>query len=162
MRRNEFIDKVKGSWREYEVSVSGLTEARILQPATCGEWSIRDVIAHVMWYEREMVEVIRRRALVGSPLWNLPLEERNAAVRAEMSGYSWQVLSIEFKEVHQRLVEQLESLSDEDLNQADHFREMPPDWIPWEVIASNTFEHYPEHCRDIQRAFPSQSNQEHP
>jgi uncharacterized protein (TIGR03083 family) len=162
MRRNEFIRKVKESWREYEASLSGLTEAQILQPATCGEWSIREVIAHVMWYEREMVAVIRQRELVGSALWSLPLEERNTAVSAEMNGVSWQALSTEFREVHQGLLEQLENLSDEDLNQADRFRAMPPDWIPWEVIASNTFEHYPEHSRAIQRAFPRQSNQDHP
>jgi hypothetical protein len=47
----------------------------------------------------------------------------------------------------------LEELADDDLLHASHFREMPSDWIPWQVIASNTFEHYPVHTADICKAF---------
>lgn len=39
----------------------------------------------------------------------------------------------------------LKSLDEQALNQAAAFPGMPPEWTPWEVIASNTYEHYDDH-----------------
>lgn len=157
MNKTEFVSRVKETHQEYATALAGLTEAQMLQPNTCGGWSVKDVIAHVAWHEREMAGVIRQRALVGSSLWSLPLEQRNAAIFAENRDRPLTEVLDEARRVFPEMLELLEGLTDEDLLDASHFREMPPDWIPWEVIASNTFEHYPDHTADICKAFPSSS-----
>ena len=43
----------------------------------------------------------------------------------------------------------METLTDEDLLDASHFAEMPSNWKPWEVIASNTYEHYDDHLAEL-------------
>ncbi|MDE0217922.1 MAG: hypothetical protein OXJ90_01530 [Spirochaetaceae bacterium] len=52
----------------------------MLQPRAGGCWSGKDIVAHVIWYEREMVGVLKSRVLAGSDLWALPVDERNSAV----------------------------------------------------------------------------------
>ena len=137
----------------YLTILAGLDTTQLLQPNSCGEWSVKDVIAHVSWYERQMVGMITTRSLAGSPWWNLTLEVRNAAIQAENRDRPLEEILKESQEVFGELMKQLESLSEEDLHTANNFKDMPTEWVPWEVIASNTFEHYPDHSRDIQTAF---------
>jgi uncharacterized protein (TIGR03083 family) len=154
MNKAEFINKVKTTHKEYETALEELSASQMSQPRTCGEWSVKDVIAHVAWHERQMVGVISTRTLGGSPWWNLSLEERNAAIHVENKDRPMEETLKEARVVFDELITQLESLSEEDLHTAGNFKDMPIDWKPWEVIASNTFEHYPDHARDIRAAFP--------
>ncbi|MEW6092664.1 MAG: ClbS/DfsB family four-helix bundle protein [Chloroflexota bacterium] len=154
MNKSEFLSKVNETYQEYLSILASLSAAQMLQPRTCGEWSVKDVIAHVTWHEREMVGVLKERALVGSDLWNLPLDQRNAVIYESNKDLPLAEVLSEAESVHRELLEFLAGITDEDLLEARHFREMPPDWIPWEVFASNTFEHYPDHVADIRKAFP--------
>jgi uncharacterized protein (TIGR03083 family) len=156
MDKLEFITKVKKTHQDYGTILAGLTEAQMIQPHTCGEWTVKDVIAHVTWYEREMVGVLEQCALVGSKLWDLPLDQRNAAIYSENKEHPLPDVLTESRQIYQSMLNLLEGLTDEDLLDSSHFREMPPDWIPWQVIASNTFEHYPVHTADIRKAFGRQ------
>jgi len=119
------------------------------RPRTPGEMSLRDILFHIAWYEREMVEMLQLRALVGSPWWELPVDERNAHIQAEAQSASLlQAWRLE-QQVYTELMSQLQSIRDEELEDARFFQEMPSDWIPWQVIASNTYEHYAEHYSGI-------------
>jgi uncharacterized protein (TIGR03083 family) len=153
----EFIARVTSTRKEYDDLLSGLDEAQMTCPRTCGEWSVKDVIAHVTWYERQMVAVIEQRALVGSDLWALDLEQRNAAIYAQNRDRPLAEILRESMTVHASLMASLLTLNDIDLLEASRFREMPGEWLPWEMIGSNTFEHYPDHTTDIRRAFPGRS-----
>ncbi len=158
MKKEEFIQKVKETHSEFEKMLARLSPAQLTQSKTCGEWSVKDVIAHVTWHERQMVGVISTKTLGGSPWWNLSLEARNAAIHAENKDRPLQEILKDAQVVFGELLTQLESLSEEDLQMAGNFKDMPPEWKPWEVIASNTFEHYPDHTRDIRAAFPEIAN----
>jgi hypothetical protein len=153
MRKKEFIEKIREAHREWEAVLAGLDEAQMLQPHTCGEWSVKDVVAHITWHEKEMASVLKERALKGSDLWNLTIDERNATICAENKDRPLGDVLAESGRVFQSLMEYLLPLTDEDLTDPGRFNEMPPDWNPWEVIASNTFEHYPDHIVDIRKAF---------
>ena len=150
MKKQTFLTNLEQTWACFRGSYTGLTEAQLTEPGVTGEWSVKDVIAHVSWYERQMVGMITTRSLAGSPWWNLTLEVRNAAIQAENRDRPLDEILKESQEVFGELMKQLESLSEEDLHTAINFKDMPTEWVPWEVIASNTFEHYPDHSRDIQ------------
>jgi uncharacterized damage-inducible protein DinB len=153
MNRTEFLDKVDTARRQWEEAVAHVPEDRLTEPSLADAWSIKDLIGHVLWYEREMINVIRERALVGSPFWELPLEERNAAIHAEFRDRPAADVLAEADSVWTRLRPELETLTDDDLAEAHRFRDLAdaiPGAAPWEVIGSNTFEHYEDHARDVQ------------
>ena len=106
----------------------------MLPPGAAGEWSVKDVIAHVMWGEREMVGVMQTHTLVGSDLWNLPEDERNAIMVAEQRDRSLHDVLTEERQVYAQFVEQVQALPDEDFTDARRFREMPEQWLPWQVL----------------------------
>jgi hypothetical protein len=153
--KKEFVSRVKTTHLEYETLLSDLSKEQMLQPHTCGEWSVKDVIAHITWHEREMVGILRHKALIGSEMWNGPLEKRNKAIHAQYKDQQLAGILTEARDVFHDLLKLLEDLNDQDLLDPSHFREMPDDWLPWQVIASNTYDHYPDHVADIRKAFPA-------
>ncbi len=136
-------------WDDLLAELLPLGEAALTAPGAAGEWSVKDVISHVAWFEREMVGVMRARALVGSDLWRLPLDERNDVICAENRARPLPDVLVEAGRVYAELLAALETLTDADLADPARFAEMPADWLPWEMIASNSFEHYRDHAPDL-------------
>ena len=62
MDKTTFIETLLARRAAWEALFAEVGEARMLQPGVAGEWSVKDVIAHVMWSEREMVGVMQARA----------------------------------------------------------------------------------------------------
>ncbi len=156
MNKQTFITTLLAERAQWDALLAEIGEARMMQPAV-GEWTVKDIIAHTAWYEREMVEVLRARALVGSDLWGAPLEERNAAIFEENRHRPLAEVLAEARQVFAQLLEELQSLSDEDLSDPRRFREMPAEWMPWQVIASNCFEHYPQHIPELRAWLDAQT-----
>jgi hypothetical protein len=88
-------------------------------------------------------------ALVGSDLWQLPHDERNVPIYEENRHRSLEEVLSDAEQVYDQLFETITSLSEDELSDASHFRDMPSEWVPWQVIAGNTYEHYHQHIPDI-------------
>ena len=151
MNKREFIDRVKSERSRWDELMARVPDDLMLKPGVEGDWSAKDILGHVMWYEREMIGMLKAHALVGSDWWEMPLEERNTAVHGEDSGMSLDEVRTEVAWVFPALVKQLELLPEEALNDAAHFEGMPAEWAPSDVIGSNTFRHYPEHTESIRQ-----------
>ncbi len=149
MNKSMLLDTLRAGRAQWEALLAQVGEMRMLQPGVAGEWSVKDIIAHVTWGERELVGVLQARALVGSDLWNLPQDDRNAVVFEENRDRPLHEVLAGAQQVHAQLLEALEALSDEDLNDPRRFRDMPAGWIPWQIIAGNTYKHYQQHIPSI-------------
>jgi hypothetical protein len=145
MTKSEFMTKLTQSRRRWDEAAAGISASDGLKPGFCGVWSLKDLIAHIYWYEAEMLNILRTRNFEGSPLWNLPLEERNAAVQQEVAHFSWAEISGLEPKTYRDLLVEVEKLTDRELNDPSAFTGMPENWIPWEVLEGNTWEHYDDH-----------------
>ena len=124
-------------------------EERMTVPGAQGDWTIKDIMAHILWYEREMAHLLQTRALAGSDLWNLPLDERNALIFTQNHARPLQEVMAEARQVYAQLLEQAQTLSDDELNDPRRFQAMPDDWVPWQILADNTWAHEREHAASI-------------
>jgi hypothetical protein len=59
-------------------------------------------------------------------------------------------------QVYALLLQALEGLDEGDLNDPSRFRDMPLDWIPYQLLADNTYDHYDHHAADIRRWLAAQ------
>ena len=153
MDRTTFIEELHAGRREWEAALAAVPEARMTEPGLAGGWTVRDVVAHVAWSEHEMAGVIRQRALVGSPLWALDTDSRNARVVAESRERALDEVLADERTVWAELLPGLESLTDEDLEDPARFDRMDqvPGFLPWQIFAGATFRHHREHAGDIAR-----------
>jgi uncharacterized damage-inducible protein DinB len=145
VNKRAFIERIQRSRRTWNDLVNEFEPAAREQPGFCGAWSIKDVIAHITWYERAMVRMLKAQSFEESKYWDLSLEERNALIFEENKDLSLETVMETSQQVFTALIEQLEALPEEALNDPAYFPWMPADWKPWQVIASNTYEHYEGH-----------------
>jgi len=149
MNKSMLLDTLRAGRAQWEELLAQVDEVRMLQPGVAGEWSIKDIIAHVTWGERELLGVVQAHALVGSDLWTLPQDDRNAVVFEENRDRPLHEVLAEAQQVFPQLLEALETLSDEDLIDPRRFRDMPVDWVPLQIISGNTYKHYQQHIPSI-------------
>ena len=146
----DFLETLQTARAEWEALLVKVGESNMTLPGVAGEWSVRDIVCHITWFEREMVGVLQARTLIGSDLWNLPQGQRNAAIFEQNRHRPLENVFDEAHQVYQALFEALQSLTNEDLNDPTRFENMPPDWSPGKLIAENSYEHYRAHAPSIQ------------
>jgi uncharacterized damage-inducible protein DinB len=149
MDKMTFLSVVRSTRAELDSAIASLSEQQMLKPEASGEMSVKDVLAHIAWFEREMIGLLEQRALAGSDLWNLPSDERNAVIYRLNRHRSLTDVRQEAKEVFQQLLKELENLDEAALDDPACFRDMPTDWSPRQLLAENTSEHYQHHLADI-------------
>jgi hypothetical protein len=143
---DDLINEIEAAWGELAAVSRGLTEEQMLAPGTAGEWSLKDVFAHIAAWEEEAArrinEIVQGNGL--SLTW--PTREQEDAFNADAVGRS-RALSVDqvlkrLEECHQDLMDLLATFGDE-LVVAQ--LEVPAaEWVPgW------TYMHYQHHAPDI-------------
>ena len=151
MEKSDLIRLVKSARSRWDDLLARVDDGLAVRPGAEGKLSAKDLVAHVTWYEREVVGMLHSRALDGSGLWALGPDERNAAIHEQARGMSLEDVRAESTRVFAALIEQLHQLPADAYHDASRFSNMPPDWVPWQLIAGNTIRHYPDHTGAISR-----------
>ena len=53
MDRPQMLRRLDTAWRAFEESYAGLSDAQLMKPGVTGDWSVRDILAHVTTWEEE-------------------------------------------------------------------------------------------------------------
>src|SRR5688572_29093454 len=56
--RDRLIARLDEEWRAMLDAVEVVPEAALMQPGAVGEWSVRDVMAHISTWEREFLRAL--------------------------------------------------------------------------------------------------------
>jgi len=145
MKKDDLLSAYRQAREEWEGLLAHMSEAEMAKTHVAGAWTVKDIIAHLVWHEHEMTQVAQQRALVGSPWWALPLDQRNAAIYELFKDRSLDDVLASAQLAHSELLQAFEALNDQDMLDPSNFADMPADWQPWQVFASNMHEHYQDH-----------------
>lgn len=154
MDRSQLLKKVEDAWQALLDSYDDLPEAALLRPAVSGDWSVKDTIAHVTWWEQE--------ALAHLP--TIMAGDRPPRYSAKYGGIDafneqmWQqrkALSLpkvlhQRDETHRRLIEFIQTVPEEHFARETRFRRR---------LRLDTYGHYPLHEQAI-REWREQEGQE--
>jgi hypothetical protein len=146
--KDELLKRIRNSRADWERLLNSIPRTRMAEPFM-GEWSVKDVIAHLTWHEKQMLQVLHKKALEGSDWWGLTLDERNMNIFQENRARDLDEVIGEHHAVYRNLIEAIEHLDDADLNDPARIRELPPDWRLWKLLAENTYEHYDDHVGPV-------------
>jgi|SRR5688500_1270734 len=151
--RDGLLETVRTDRARFDAIVAGLSRDHLTDPILPGDWSVKDVLAHIAWGDREAIGVIEARALVGSELWEIDQDARNDAVVRESRRLTLDEVLDEYRDSFAEYVAALENLSDDDLNEPQRISGLTdriPGWLPWRVLYDPG--HYEEHGRTIESA----------
>ena len=130
------IERVEASWANLVEAIEGIPEERIDEPGVAGEWSVKDVLGHLAYWDGEAIEGVERSLNGDSESSGDDgddFEVTNQREQAVRSGRSVAKARQELFGTHDRLLAALRQHPTIDPNE----------------IAGDTFEHYDEHAADI-------------
>jgi hypothetical protein len=154
-RKEEAMDKVtfvkmlKEGRAEWEALLAQVDKEWMLEPGAAGKWSVKDIIGHIAWSEQELVPVMQTHVLAGSELWNLSQDERNEIVYQQDRDRPLHEIITEEQEAYDWFLQAAQELSDEDFDDPRRFKNMPENWVPWQILAGCSFEHFQSHMPSV-------------
>lgn len=154
--KSDLLYRIADSYTAWAMTIDAAPPREMALPVLHGGWSVKDEVAHVAFWEARLLAVVRA-ARAGDAPPHPPLIGNDAkveAMNAEVLEASRQrglddVLA-DMERTHAAFVQAIWELSDDAIFDAHHFP-----WVGAEslaiAVAGDTYEHYPEHTRNIQR-----------
>ncbi len=140
------VERIKVERAVLGASFANLPDARLDEPGVAGHWSVKDILVHVAWWERQTVAKLHGAAtahdLLGGADNDAQIDRINDRVYQEHRTVPVSQAKATFDETGMRLSSALTSLSEEAV--------LPK----LEFIAENTYRHYPEHAKQIREWQP--------
>ena len=143
-RIERLIDKVDAAWADFHDAYAGLSDEEMLIPGVTGEWSVRDLIAHVTWWD---VEAITHLPMVlegkTPPRYSDTyggIDAFNAMKTREKADLTLDEVRHEANATHAQLIAWLERVPVDRLKGNSKFTHR---------LRLDTYSHYPIHAADI-------------
>jgi uncharacterized protein (TIGR03083 family) len=149
MKTSEVITALRDARAELDALLEGMPAERLERPGVAGDWSVGDVLAHLLWYEREELALIRESDEPASPLWDVPQDRRNGLVREQLRALPAADVLAELRRVRTELIDAVSRLSDADLVTSGRFPGTSGERLPWQDIAHNSWAHERDHVAAI-------------
>ena len=144
-RVTKLLDKLDAAWTEFHESYAGLSDEQLLEPGVTGRWSVRDLIAHVTWWEQEALKHLPVILDGGrTPRYSVTyggIDAFNAQMTQQTHDLSLAEVRGQSTEIHRRLVAYIQSVPPEQPSTDTRFRRR---------LRLDTYGHYPIHTQEIQ------------
>ena len=148
MSADDLLARARRERDELAALWSGLSDDEMnRRPGPQPDWSVKDVIAHITWWESAMTNWVSR-ALTGEMLARTETpDEINARVFADNRDMPLETVLAAFEASFPPLEALLDRLTDDEINDAEvcNIRGMPLLYF----IVGNTFAHYADHVDDL-------------
>lgn len=154
MNKTSMIALIRAERSRFESALSQLSEAQMTEIPMEGEWTAKDLIAHVSAWERWLLEWLKNATRGETQTLPEPdealdeVERFNARTFAENRHRPLHDILLDFHMIYAQLQTVLETLPDD----PDDERYLAwGDGEPfWQLIAANTVDHYREHVESVQ------------
>jgi len=144
LKKQQLIDDLEASWQELKDATIGLSEVQMLTPGMTGNWSVKDILAHVSWWEEEALKYLPLILQGGHPprysVMYGGIDAFNAQMTELRRGWSLAQVRERLDLTHQRLIEFILDVPEEQFKTETRFRRR---------LRADSFGHYPLHTQAI-------------
>jgi hypothetical protein len=146
----DLVARIERDWADWQRLIDRVGD-RLTEPGAAGDWTAKDVVAHVCAYQRFVLGLLGGRVRELPPMppdvgWDT--DRRNAWLHALDRDRPADAVRAEARDVHAQLVEQVRARSAEALR-------APlvawSEWPAWRWVLSATEEHHGEHAPPLRR-----------
>ncbi len=157
MNPKDLLRALADTRAQTEAALAGLTEDQLIDPGVIGDWSVKDILAHLTAWEAELVTLLVKVKRGQKPTWPTPTEfdDLNAKWHKETKNRPLDRVLADWRGVRKQTVRQVEGLTEADLNQKWGWLR---NRVAHDLIASNSCRHEAEHLAQIQ-AWQQQSSE---
>jgi hypothetical protein len=144
---------VETAWEAFNESYTGLADAQLMEAGVTGDWSVRDILAHVTTWEEEALKHLPLILRGGAPprysVVYGGIDAFNARTTEEKRSLSLSEVREQLAATHGRLLELIRSVPEHELAGDTRFRRR---------LRLDAYGHYPVHAAAIRRWWERQGN----
>jgi hypothetical protein len=144
MNRQQLLKQLDTAWTAFKESYAGLPDSQLTEPGITGDWSVKDMIAHVTWWEEEALKHLPLIIKGGRPprysIQYGGIDAFNAQMTEQKRGLSLADVLRQLEETHHRLIAYVHSVAEEQFTRETRFRRR---------LRLDTYSHYPKHAQVI-------------
>jgi hypothetical protein len=146
MDRMQLLKRIDRAWEELKASYVGLSNSELLEPCVTGNWSVRDIIAHVTWWEEEALKHLPVILAGGKPprysVVYGGIDAFNAQMTEQKRNLSLDEVLRQQDETHHRLIDFIQTVPEDQFARETRFRRR---------LRLDTYSHYPKHAEAIRK-----------
>jgi hypothetical protein len=149
----QLLEVMRAARSNWEALLAEVGEERLTEPGVEGDWSLKDIIAHITYYETwaadNLLAIRRGEPRPRSDNAGLEMDERNARIYERQRARSLAEVLQESRTSFQRSLDAVTGLRDEDLTDPEFTRASGADWTVFDLVEGDTFEHYNDHSGSV-------------
>jgi hypothetical protein len=144
MDREQLLKRIETAWSAFTDSFADLPDARLTEPGVTGDWSVKDLLAHVSIWEDEAIKHLPHIIAGGRPprysVTYGGIDAFNAQMIARRSALSLAEVRQQLDDTHQRLLDVVQQLPEDQITRETRARRR---------LRLDTYSHYPIHTNAI-------------
>ena len=144
MDRQQLLNKLDKAWAAIRESYAGLSDSQLTEPGVTGNWSVKDILAHVTTWEEEALKHLPLIIKGGRPpRYSIKyggINAFNALMTEQKRDLSLSDVLRQQDETHRRLINYVQRAPEEQFTRETRFRRRL--WL-------DTYGHYPKHAKAI-------------
>jgi hypothetical protein len=145
MDRQQLLNRLDKAWTAFKQSYAGLSDAQMQEPGVTGDWSVKEIIAHVsVWEEEALKHLPHILEGVRPPRYSVTyggIDAFNALMMEQKRTLSLAEVLAQQDNTHRRLIHYVQSAPEEQFTRETRFRRR---------LRLDTYSHYPIHTKSIQ------------
>ncbi len=143
MDRQQLLKQLDKAWAAITESYASLSDSQLTEPGVTGNWSVKDILAHVTTWEEEALKYLPLIIKGGRPPRYIKyggIDAFNAQMTEQKRGLSLPDILRQLDETHRRLIDYVQSAPEEQFTRETRFRRR---------LRLDTYSHYPKHAKAI-------------
>ena len=144
MDRRQILKRLYQAWGTLQTSYAGLSASELLEPGVTGDWSVRDILAHVTTWDEEALKFLPLIVAGGTPprysVTYGGIDAFNARMTAAKSDLSLAAVLRLMDDTHRRVIALIQAAPEDQLTGDTRFRRR---------LRLDTYGHYPRHAEAI-------------
>jgi hypothetical protein len=153
MTKERLLSELRAARREWDALMATVSEERMTEPGAAGDWSVKDVIAHLTSFDRWFV-MASEAYFRGEPpppdgTEGMSFEEQNQFRYRQAQQRPLAEVLAESHAVFQRLLEVVEAHTEDFLTQPQQFEGVPEPILVWKLLEGDGYAHYRDHMPSI-------------
>ena len=146
-----FVSRMKTERDRWDKLIQEIIDRGFENEIIKNSWTLKDVICHIYWYEKELVKALEQRTLKTIPFWNQSIKTRNQIIYKQTKKVNLREALDTSVVVFHDLVQQIEKLLDTDLKSRSFFKDSKK--TVYRLVEGNSTGHYSEHDYKLIKRF---------
>lgn len=150
VHKNELLDTLSASRADFLEALNGLTPEQMLQPGVTGVWSVKDILAHLVAWEAEVVTALNQvqNRHMPSIISIEDVDEWNEEQYHTNKARPLEAIQADFAGAHKMLYRMVEDFDERALTDNRHYPWMEGEPL-WFLIEDSVILHEQEHASEI-------------